>query len=346
MKTVLLLTNVLNPQSGSGRNASNLRTALGGAGYNVQTVNYDGHLLNFIRELRAAARKAHIICAVDMNPVGIIGFLVTRFLPVKFIVIAQAAYAVAPLHNMKTAALSRFVYRFADAIIAGSLFVAREIESQVPGVQVEVITPGVDMGQFALAEERKVEHPPFLLSVGAVKARKGQAISLRAFAHAKRKITGLRYVIVGSQTDEPQYFKDLKLLAEELNVQADVQFLPSVSDDELRSLYSRAAVFILTSVNIDFHFEGFGMVFLEAAAHGVPSIGTTGNGIADAIKHGETGILVPQNDPESTAQAIIQIVQDEALSRNMSAQAKQFAATQDLRHIGAHYDRVFKKLFN
>lgn len=345
MRTVLLLTNVPNPQSGSGRNASNLRIALSGAEYNVQTVNYDGRLLNFVRELRTAAKRAHIVCAVDMNPVGLIGFVATRFLPVKFVVVAQAAYAVAPLHNIKTAAFSELVYRFADAVIAGSTFVAREIESQVRGLRVEIITPGVDMGQFALVKERNIAHPPFLLSVGAVKARKGQAISLRAFALAKKEIPDLRYVIVGSQTDEPRYFKGLQALAEELSVQNDVQYLTSVSDDELRSLYSHAAVFILTSVNIGFHFEGFGMVFLEAAAHGVPAIGTAGNGIADAIHDGETGILVPQNDPESTAQAIKKIVQNKKLSESMSIHAKRFAEAQDLRHIGAHYDRVFKTLF-
>ncbi len=71
----------------------------------------------------------------------------------------------------------------------------------------------------------------------------------------------------------------------------DIEFLTGVSDEELSCLYQSTRVFILTSVNQGRQIEGSGLVFLEAAAAGLPVIGTTGNGIEDAVKEGYNGIL-------------------------------------------------------
>ena len=77
----------------------------------------------------------------------------------------------------------------------------------------------------------------------------------------------------------------------------DIEFFNRLSDEALSDLYRRAKLFILTSINEDHHFEGFGLVFLEAAAAALPVIGTFGNGIEDAVKDCYNGFLVPQNNP-------------------------------------------------
>ncbi|MDP1125088.1 glycosyltransferase, partial [Klebsiella pneumoniae] len=77
---------------------------------------------------------------------------------------------------------------------------------------------------------------------------------------------------------------------------AECVHLPGqVSEEELRGWYQHADVFALPSLTVGEKFEGFGLAFLEASACGLPVIGTTGSGVAEAVRDGETGLLVPQN---------------------------------------------------
>lgn len=345
---ILLLVRDTDTKAGSGRNVATISAVLRDAGHEVTVLGYEKRFWRFVREIRRRAKTSDIVQAIDINPVGLPGYIATRFTKAKFIIIAQAAYAVAPLYSRKMSLLSRIVYREADAVIAGSSFVAEEIQKKVPGLEVVVIDPGIDMSKFADGNG-VYRHPTensYLLGVGAVKARKGYDISVRAFARLKAGFPCLRYVIVGSQTDDPKYFNMLTRLARELGVEKDIDFRTNVSDAELNELYDHASVFVLTSVNLGFHFEGFGMVFLEAAAHGVPSVGTLGNGIADAVEDGTTGILVPQNDPEATARAISDILTDTARAARMRARAREFAREHDLPHLARCYERVYRDIFS
>src|SRR3990167_7641502 len=347
MKILLLVSNA-DTKAGSGRNVATVAAVLRDAGHEVSVLGYTKGFWRFVMEVRKRARTSDVVQAIDINPVGLPGYVGTRFTKAKFVIIAQAAYAVAPLYSRKAALLSRIAYRGADAVVAGSSFVAQEIQKKVPGLKVSVIDPGIDMSKFpdaAHTDRLMTQTDPYILGVGAVKARKGYDVSLRAFALLKTDFPRLRYVIVGSQTDEPKFFRMLTELARELGVGRDVDFLANVPDAGLNELYDRASVFVLTSVNLGFHFEGFGMVFLEAAAHGLPSVGTLGNGIADAVEDGTTGILVPQHDPEATAQAIRAILTDTVKAERMSARARAFASEHDLPHLARCYERLYRGIF-
>lgn len=319
--------------------------AIENAGFELDILDYDGHFWSYVVRACRAAAKADIVQAVDMNPLGFAGYFATRLTRAKFLIVAQAGYALAPLEHRKTRLLSKMTYRAADRIVAGSSFVAKGIERQVPGVHVEIIDPGIDMATFRDASVARIpDVVPFMVSVGAVKARKGHDVSMRAFALAKKSIPNLRYVIVGSQTDEPRFFASVRALSQELGVERDVDFLAGVTDDVLNDLYRRAALFILTSVNIGSHIEGFGMVFLEAAAYGLPCVGTLGNGIEDAVEDGRTGFLVPQNDPEAAAQAIVKILSDADLARKMGERAREFAKEHDIPHLTRLYTELYRDM--
>lgn len=340
---VLLLVRDRQSKAGSGRNAANMIKAIVEAGFELDILEYDGRFWSYTARACRAALKADIVQAVDMNPLGFAAYLATRLARAKFVVVAQAGYALAPLEHRKTRLLSKMAYRAADAIVAGSAFVAREIERRVPGVRVTVIDPGIDMAMFRGASEaRTPDAIPLMISVGAVKARKGHDVSMRAFALAKRSIPELRYCLVGSQTDEPRFFASVRSLAEELGVARDVEYMSNVSDATLNDLYRRASLFVLTSSNVGSHIEGFGMVFLEAAAYGLPSVGTLGNGIEGAVENGRTGVLVPQNDPEAAAQAIVKILSDKELARTMGNRAREFAHEHDIPHLVRLYSELYR----
>jgi len=120
----------------------------------------------------------------------------------------------------------------------------------------------------------------------------------------------------------PWYTEQLQKRAKELGLSEYVHFLgqlPPYSD--LVAWYQQADVFLLPSVNAGSSFEGLGFVFLEAAAAGTPAIGTLNCGAMDAILDGETGLLVPQRDPQATAEALVRILRNPDLRHKMQMQA-------------------------
>jgi len=88
-------------------------------------------------------------------------------------------------------------------------------------------------------------------------------------------------------------------------------------------------------------FEGFGLVFLEAAAAALPVIGTLGNGIEDAVKNNYNGILAPQNDIEKTAKAITDIIKNENLTKEMSLNSVAWAEDHDWGKVVLKYLKAY-----
>jgi glycosyltransferase involved in cell wall biosynthesis len=98
--------------------------------------------------------------------------------------------------------------------------------------------------------------------------------------------------------------------------------LGRVPFEELRQWYQRADLFALLPIDRDNCHEGLGLVYLESAAAGVPAIGVTRSGASEAIVHGETGLLVEQNDPQAAAGAIVLLLTDPALRARMGEAAR------------------------
>ena len=88
-------------------------------------------------------------------------------------------------------------------------------------------------------------------------------------------------------------------------------------------------------------FEGFGLVFLEAAAAGLPVIGTLCNGIEDAVKDYYNGLLVPQNDSQKTADAIIKILSDDILGLNLRKNSIEWVKNFDWKKIITSYIEIY-----
>ena len=121
-------------------------------------------------------------------------------------------------------------------------------------------------------------------------------------------------------------------LIEELGLQAHVTFLGEVSEQELVAWYHRATAFVMPSLSVGDHFEGFGLVHLEANACGTPAIGTWESGAEEVIVDGENGFLVPQNDPEALAEAIGRLLADATLVQRMGASGRARAQQMTWQH--------------
>lgn len=163
--------------------------------------------------------------------------------------------------------------------------------------------------------ERRVSVTPNLLTVGRLSLAeqyKGQDRVIRALSAVLAQFPDTVYHIVGAGDWRPT----LEALAQQTGVAQAVRFHGRVSDEELQQRYAEASVFIMPSTQ-----EGFGFVFAEAMAHGVPAIGGNVDATPEVIKDGETGYCVNPDSIEEIARAVLRLLADEALRRRLGVQA-------------------------
>jgi glycosyltransferase involved in cell wall biosynthesis len=159
-----------------------------------------------------------------------------------------------------------------------------------------------------------------VLTVGRLHPRKGQVQTLAALQRLAPALRArVEYWIAGGQSKGG--------CGEALRAQAaagdvPVRFLGEVADEELDHLYAQADLFALTSVEYERSVEGFGLVYLEAAAHGLPAIAHRVGGVAEAVIDGETGLCVAPNDPDALTAAFARLLGDAELRRRMGDAAR------------------------
>lgn len=161
---------------------------------------------------------------------------------------------------------------------------------------------------------------PVLLTVGGIKERKGQLDTLKASLFLKEKYPNYLYLIVGSDRDIG-YIGEIKKFIEYNKLENNVKIINNAkSDKELSFFYNICNIFLLNSNNEGYHFEGFGLVFLEASQFGKPLIGSDGCGIGDVVKNNYNGYLTPQKDTKKIYNAIIKILDNKEVDFNKNSQ--------------------------
>jgi phosphatidylinositol alpha-1,6-mannosyltransferase len=200
---------------------------------------------------------------------------------------------------------------------------------------VTVVPPGVDTGRFRPLDEaeRKAARADLglpadaqvVISVSRLVPRKGMDVLIDAAARLRRSHPDLIVGIAGGGRDRS------RLEARAGRLGAPVRFLGRVPDEQLPAAYGCADVFAMLCRNrwAGLEQEGFGIVFVEAAACGVPSIAGDSGGAADAVSDGETGLVVAEpNDADVVASALARLLDDDDLRARMGAQARQRADTE------------------
>ncbi len=155
-----------------------------------------------------------------------------------------------------------------------------------------------------------------IISVSNLVQSKGLDLNLRAVAALRSKYPYIRYTVVGDGVEAGS----LRQLAQELKVQDMVTFTGQVPNKDVPSLLAKARIFSLPS-----SMEGFGVAYLEAMAAGLPVIGCRGEGIADVVYSGETGLLIEPNSLDSLVKALDQLLGDPDGVREMGLRARKLA---------------------
>lgn len=158
-----------------------------------------------------------------------------------------------------------------------------------------------------------------MVSVSRLVPRKGMDVLVRAAAKLSERHPDLTVAIAGTGREAER----LASLATEL--QAPVRFLGAVPDDDLPDLYGCADVFAMLCRErwLGLEQEGFGIVFLEAAACGVPQVAGLSGGSTEAVEDGVTGIVVEEpGSPTAAAEALGRLLGDRELRARMGAAAR------------------------
>ncbi|MES1167052.1 MAG: glycosyltransferase family 4 protein, partial [Pseudomonadota bacterium] len=187
-------------------------------------------------------------------------------------------------------------------------------------------TPGALRADFAVVPatpagpRRKI----VVLTVGRLHPRKGQLLALQSLASLAPEFRRrIEYWLVGSQS-KGNYEKTLRRVAAEVDF--PVRFFGDVPDDELSQIYDRADIFAMTSINHRDSVEGFGLVYLEAAAHGLPVVAHTVGGVGEAVADGITGLLVPPHRPAQLTAAFEKLITDSALRQRLGESGRAWAS--------------------
>ena len=155
------------------------------------------------------------------------------------------------------------------------------------------------------------DRPPVVLSVARQYRRKDTPTLLRAFGEVRRSIPGARLRVVGDGPELPAS----RQLASTLGLGEGVVFTGALATAEaLDAEYRRARVFCLPSRQ-----EGFGIVFLEAMAYGLPIAAARSAAVPEVAPHGETSLLVEPGDADALAASLVRLLSDDELARRLGS---------------------------
>lgn len=240
------------------------------------------------------------------------------------------------------------LYRWAfDRSVSGcvSRYTQSVLAKAAPDAKSVVINNAVDAAGLAASAAAVEPFPktgPVVLFVGGVKRRKGALELAQAMASVREQIPGVLCVIAGSHSGEPAYVAQIRAEIDRLGLPDTVRLTGRIDHHDLMRWYRTADLFVVPSMNDGWRFEGFGLVHLEAAAFGLPAIGTRECGAADAIDDDETGLLVSQgNIAAELPAAILRILGDDALRTQMGAAAKAKAERMTWTAVAEQYATLY-----
>jgi phosphatidylinositol alpha-1,6-mannosyltransferase len=268
--------------------------------------------------LRAAGRKPSLVIALHPHLAPVVWAMKIRSRDVGSMVFAHGIEVWQPLGWVRRAALHR-----ADLAIGPSEDTIRHLIS-TQDVRAEIVQRlpwGLDPEfEARLADHAQPSLPSgfplggkIILAVGRwdpAERYKGADTLISALPRVLRTAPDTFLVLVGDGTDRPR----LEHLARDSGVSERTRFLPIITKEELFACYAACNVFALPSSG-----EGFGLVFLEAMAHGKPVIGGAHGGIPDVVVDGVTGLLVPHGEVERLSSALELLLSNQAQAAAMGA---------------------------
>lgn len=239
------------------------------------------------------------------------------------------------------ARIVRLTYPKAQRIIAASQGVKKDLIDRyfISPDKCFVIYNSIEMEKITELAKAQINHPwfgdevPIITTAGRLTRQKNYPLLIEAFAKAQRN-TKIRLSILGEGEDR----NSLEELVNKLGIQDKVVFFDFQKNPF--KYITKSDIFVLSS-----SWEGFGIVIIEAMACGVPVISTScPSGPDEIITNGVNGLLVPVNDTEAMADAILKLLKDEPLRKRLADAGKKRAEDFRVEKMIARYEKVFKDI--
>ena len=287
-----------------------------------------------VRRINEMARDvgADLIVLDPALPLGLVG----PSLELPYDVVLHGAEVTVPGRLPGSKQLLGHVLRRARHVVAAGGYPAAEaVHAAGRDLPITVVPPGVDVDRFRPldAAERRAARARFgftddtelIVSISRLVPRKGFDTAIRAVAALRADRPNLVLAISGGGRDDDR----LRRLATELD--APVRFLGRVANDDLPALYGCADIYTMLCRNRwgGLEQEGFGIVFVEAAACGVPQVAGDSGGAAEAVADGETGIVVRHpDDVDEVVAAFVSLLDDQERRAEMGRAGRRRAETE------------------
>jgi phosphatidyl-myo-inositol dimannoside synthase len=213
--------------------------------------------------------------------------------------------------------LRRFLtFKLQNGVLANSHSTQQIFNMGMRGVKLRIVHPGI----WLLKEQQVLKQKRGdVIAIGRLVRRKGFDVLLEALACTDKSVT---LTIIGDGPDR----EFLQNYAGRLGVQSRVRFLRGISNEKVQEeLQSHRVFCLLPRVLPSGDVEGFGIVFTEAAAAGLPVVAGNSGGVPDAINDGVNGFLINPEDPKQAAQKLRLLLTDAELYDHMSKESHQWA---------------------
>lgn len=370
---ILFVSHTTDKTSGGwGRYTHDLIVALREQGHEVQNINDVlgvqerlgdplKYLLNPLRiffDIGKARRAIETfkpdIVHITVEPYALLMPFIKTSMPVVLTVHGSYAYVPAvsssmlrPLYSVLYArALTRVARVIAVSQYTKNYFLTcmEAADSLFPEDRVNVVHNGVSTQGVTFIEKTEQKEKKTILTVAPARGRKGIAESLRAVAYYKEIYhTPVEYRIVGSRDASSAYRTLISEEIKRLGLSNTVVFTGRVSEEQLNKEYASADVFLMLPIVRTPYFEGFGLVYLEANARGVPVIGSSIGGSAEAIEDGVSGYAVDPKNAEAVAEALHNILDnasiDRAKARDWANEHTSVLSAERIAYIYSHVSR-------
>ncbi len=270
----------------------------------------------------AAARRADLVHCVKDFPHSWLGAWAAKLAGKPCVATAHGTYTTKPLTDGWHRDRARWAAERFDRWIAVSEFTKKRLVEVLDGAgpsaeEIVVVSNAVNAAHYEGAREVGTQPwhgKEYTCAIGELKERKGHHLSLAAWCRMAAERPELEHFIVGRPAGD-EYEARLREMAREPGLGERVHFLGNITEDEKVDLLQGARAFLHSPVTAsDGGYEGFGIVYLEAAACGTPSVGTLGSGAEDAIKVGVSGVLVEPN-VEGVAAGLAEVLGGEGPGR-------------------------------
>ncbi|MDE2750431.1 MAG: glycosyltransferase family 4 protein [Chloroflexota bacterium] len=284
----------------------------------------------FIKSLRLIPRVSRLLRDCDIlhctiEPYAILAAAVAGGRPL--FLTAHGSYVNLP--RMRRFPVSRLYRRAFERarLICVSRHTAQVARQLMPGARAHVINNGVDVGRFLEPPALPVKKPgPTVMTAGGIKPRKGTLELVEAMAAVRERLPRASCLIMGDPQRGSAYTTAVERRIDALGLRENVKIMGFVEDELMRAWLAAADVFALPAMNDGLWFEGFGLVLVEAGASGAAVVGTDGCGVADAIEHGETGLVISQERvSEALPRALLRLLENPQEAARMGAAGRRRA---------------------